>query len=541
MRSASRGPAVLVPALLVFVQVALASCAIAPPPPPAALPDETAATSTARAPDAPRNLHVLFTTDEHGWLLPLKDEKEGVQRGGIVALYERFTKNEGYAPGQGARDAGYVLLSAGDNWTGPYETTVLEGAPMVAAMSEMGYAASAVGNHEFDFGVRTLAERAKAARFPLLAANLVELASGNLPSWAKAFTIVEVGGTKLGVIGLTNVDSPVTSDPRHMTGLKFRGYVETLDEWAPKVKAAGADELVVLLHDSLSLAPELMPTFRKHHVRLVAFGHHHVAGEMIDDNGTPDVDDDIVICNAGAYMRSYCRADLVFQGAKMTSRAVKLTTVEAPLGTVVEGNATLMTIVTEAEKSANQIGGEVLVENARLLKRGVDGPLGQMIVDAWLEALPYAQVAVTNAGGLRQDLPAGPVRMRDVVSVLPFNNYLLVVDLTGAQLKEVLANEESVVSGLKFTYTVDAGKPGRVIQAVVGRDGKPIADDAKLKVVINDFMFRGGDRYKFQTYDAEPEETAIDWREPVLRALRDMGKAGKKLDVTADDRATKTP
>lgn len=529
---------------LLFVLVALlpalgglgGGCGTTPPASARPAPSLPLDAPAAAAASGPRELHILLTTDEHGWLLPLKDEANHVERGGIVALYDRLTRVEGYAPGAPSRAEGFVLLSAGDMWTGPYESTVLEGAPMVNAMTHMGYAAAAIGNHEFDFGVRVLAERAKTARFPFLAANLVEAATGEAPAWVKPFTVVEAGGMKLGVIGLTNFDSPVTSDPRHMTGLEFRPYAEAIGEWAPKARAAGADEIIVLLHEALSVAPALMATFREHRVRMVAFGHHHVAAAEVDDNGTPALDDDVVFCNAGAYLRSYCRVDLAFQDGAMIARSAGLRSVEAPLGSAVaSADPTLVTIVSEAEQSAEEIGGEILVENARLLKRGPDGPLGQMVVDAWLDALPYAQVAVTNAGGVRQDLAAGPVRMRDVVSVLPFNNYLLVVDLTGAQLKEVLASPESIASGVRFTFK--EGKDGRVIDTVHDRQGRPIADDARLKVVINDFMYRGGDRYRFQHYDEEPEETAIDWREPVLRRLREMGKANLKLDLTPDDRA----
>ncbi len=377
-------------------------------------------------------LHLLLTTDEHGWLEPLKDNKAKVARGGVVNLYDTL-RAEGY-PG-----AGFVLLSDGDMWTGPYESTVREGAPMVAAMSRMGYAAAAVGNHEFDFGVRALDQRAKASKFPFLAANLVERATGKIPSWAKPFVVLDVDGVKLGVVGLACIESPETTDPKNLTGLDFLQYAASLDRWIPKARAAGAEEIVVLVHESMSAEQALMPTLRKHHVRAVAFGHHHVQGTDIDDNGTADVDDDVVACNAGAYMRSFCRIDLELEGRTLVSRKVEIKQVTRPLGEAPPpvadhppaGDPRLSAIVADAERSAEKMGGEVLVENAALLERGPDGPLGQLVVDAWRSALPYAQVAVTNAGGLRQDLPAGPVRVRDVVSVLPFNNTLLVVDSHG--------------------------------------------------------------------------------------------------------------
>lgn len=500
---------------------------------PAAAMDPVAST-----PPAGGELHLLFTTDEHGWLAPLVDPDKKVQRGGVLGLYDALTRVEGYRPGAAARAQGWLLLSSGDMWTGPYETTLLEGAPMLAAMGEMGYAASSIGNHDFDFGVRVLSEHSGKAGFPFLAANLVESATGELPRWVKPFAVLDVGGLKLGVVGLTNVDSPISSDPRHLTGLSFLPYAETLEKWIPRARAAGADEVIVLIHEELAHAAELMPVLRKHRVRAAAFGHHHQPGSRVDDAATPELDDDVTVCNAGAYLRSYCRIDLRFAAGKLTARDVKVAPVEVGLGARPQSeDPELVAIVTGAEQNAQRIGGEVLVESRRPLLRGATGALGQLVVDAWLKALPYAQVAITNAGGLRQDLAAGPVRVRDVVSVLPFNNYLLVVEMTGAELREALANEESVVAGVRYTFT--DGKDGRRIGALTHLDGKPVLDDARLKVVINDFMYRGGDRYTFSRFDAEPEETAIDWREPVLRALREMGKQKKALDLVPDDRARK--
>jgi 5'-nucleotidase/UDP-sugar diphosphatase len=538
-------------ALLAFV--ALFACA-APAPTPAPTPAPPASTSTSATTSAPphasphapphvgakgtHELHLLFSSDEHGWLVPLNDKDAKVQRGGVTTFFDRITRVEGYAATQAARDQGWLLLSAGDMWTGPYESTVLEGAPMVAAMSHMGYAASAVGNHEFDFGVRVLSERAKTSRFPFLAANLIETAKNAAPSWAKPWTIVDAGGVRVGVVGLTNEDSPVTADPRHMTGLKFLPYAPALERALPEVRKAGAEEVIVLMHAGTAHAPELLPIFRKHKVRAVAFGHHHTQALAIDEGGTPDqLDDDVVLCNAGPYLRSYCRIDLTLVDGKLSKREARIGQVEQAHGTPFAADVELQRIVSAAEQSANLIGGEVLVENNKTLKRGVDGAMGQLIVDAWLQALPYAHAAITNAGGIRQDLAAGPVRMRDIVSVLPFNNYLLVVDLTGAQLKEVLSSHESVAGGVRFTFKEAADH--RVLGDVTDAKGGAIKDDARFKVVINDFMYRGGDRYRFQAYDPEPEETAIDWREPLLRKLREMGKANQKLDVEPDDRARK--
>ena len=126
------------------------------------------------------------------------------------------------------------------------------------------------------------------------------------------------------------------------------------------------------------------------------------------------------------------------------------------------------------------------------------------------------RIAITNEGGVRQDLPQGELLLRDVRSVLPFNNYLLVVELSFDQLRRTLENPQAVVSGMSFTYRMRKDGTRRV-ESLLSNDGRALDRSKRYKVIINDFMYRGGDHFSFRDYDPEPEETAIDWREPVLR------------------------
>jgi 2',3'-cyclic-nucleotide 2'-phosphodiesterase (5'-nucleotidase family) len=525
---------VAVAALASGLGTVLAGCAALPAAPPPTT-DVSTATSTTTT-TAPRtvDLHLLFSSDEHGWLQPTKDKAAGLLRGGIHSAAATMA-GEGFAVGK----PGWLLLSAGDMWTGPYETTVLEGAPMAAAMRELGYRAAAVGNHDFDFGLHAIAERRLEGGFPFLGANLIDQTTGRQPSWAQPYVVVDVlqedgSVARVGVIGLSCFESPVTADVRNMIGLEFRPYDHALEEWLPRLQAERPDVVVALIHDSIARIEPLIPILRKHRVAAVAAGHEHRAGLLVDDNHTADAGDDVVICNPGPYLRSMCRLDLSYVDGALRRHSEKGTEIKTPLDAPAPPfNAVVQKILDQAEASAAQVGGEVLVESTHELDRGRDGALGQFVVDAWLENLPFAHVALTNAGGLRQDVDAGALRLRDIVSALPFNNYLLVVDMTGAELREALANPESIVGGATYTWHDEPGG-ARVVTAVFGKDGKKIADDARLKVVINDFMYRGGDRYRFA--DREPEETAVDWREPLFRSLRALKARGQKLTVTASPR-----
>jgi len=121
--------------------------------------------------------------------------------------------------------------------------------------------------------------------------------------------------------------------------------------------------------------------------------------------------------------------------------------------------------------------------------------------------------------------------------VLPFENYLIVVDISGAQLKEALAHPQTIAGGVRFRYRCREDGWREVVKATDAH-GKPILDDRTYKVVVNEFIYRGGDRYRLREFDPTPEETALHWREPVIRYLRQRSQTGKTADLKVDGRAT---
>ena len=147
--------------------------------------------------------------------------------------------------------------------------------------------------------------------------------------------------------------------------------------------------------------------------------------------------------------------------------------------------------------------------------------LGQFIVSSWLRYFPKVDVSITNRGAIRQDLHKGDVRIRDVISILPFENSLIVVTITGKQLKEVLLKKESIAAGVMYQVEQDSDG-NKMINQVLDKLGNPISDEQKVKLVINEFMYRGGDGYPFYEMDTTPELTSINWRTPVIEALQKL-------------------
>ena len=158
------------------------------------------------------SLTILYTNDEHGWM-------EGMEPGqGAAELLGLWQQEHGYSP-----DGPFLVLSGGDNWTGPAISTWFDGQSMVEVMNAMGYHASAVGNHEFDFGLDGLQARLGEADYPYLAANVRSRETGTVPTGLgiQPFAIVEVAGVKIGLIGLSATYTARVTNPDTVAGFEF--------------------------------------------------------------------------------------------------------------------------------------------------------------------------------------------------------------------------------------------------------------------------------------------------------------------------------
>jgi 2',3'-cyclic-nucleotide 2'-phosphodiesterase (5'-nucleotidase family) len=136
-------------------------------------------------------------------------------------------------------------------------------------------------------------------------------------------------------------------------------------------------------------------------------------------------------------------------------------------------------------------------------------PMQDLITESWIWAYPNADIALTNLGGMRTDLPAGMLTIAELISVLPFNNLIIEVHLTGAQLLDVLANGRDALA-IGGMHWQDGGW-------IVENTHSPLDMDALYSVLVNDYMYAGGDGYTMLAeYDPEAYQTGIDWRQPVI-------------------------
>ncbi|MDH5214704.1 MAG: bifunctional metallophosphatase/5'-nucleotidase [Gammaproteobacteria bacterium] len=518
-------------------------------------------------------LSIVGTNDVHGRII----EDDGA---GGLALFGGYLANLRDAR---ARDGGAVMLiDAGDMWQGTLESNIAEGAPVVAAYNALGYAAAAVGNHEFDFGPvgpevmpksidddprGALKARAGEANFPLLAANLIDEATGAAVFWpnVKPSVVVAVAGIDVGIIGLTSRNTLRTTLSANVLGLRIAGLAETIVAEAAKLRAAGADMIIVTAHaggdcgsfedpaDLGSCDPdsEIFAVARAlpaQTVDLIIGGHVH-KGMAHEVNG-------IAVISSWSGGNFFGRVDFRIAGDGVLGRRILAPTricryVDTESGhcepAAVAGKSILASyegkpVIPDA-RIARII--EPAIESAAALKAEKLGPvletpftrqpdpasaIGNLLTDIMLASDPQADVAIHNTlGGIRADLPAGELTYGSVYEMFPFDNRIVQIALTGAELRAVVANQiegpvrRGNVSGIRVIANCD---DDGLIVSMIDRTGREIGDDERLLVVSNDFLTTGGDVVFTPIMPAEGFDTGNDgplMRDVIVAWMRDRG------------------
>ncbi|GAB4208831.1 MAG: bifunctional UDP-sugar hydrolase/5'-nucleotidase [Sandaracinaceae bacterium] len=441
-----------------------------------------------------------------------------------------------------AADGGaVVLLDGGDMFQGTLESNLAEGAPIVAAYAALGYDAVTIGNHEFDYGPvgdratpatpeddRRGALRARVAEapFPFLSANLLDRASGALAALGTdarpvmPTVVIDRAGVRLGVIGVTTEQTLTTTLATNVVDLAVRPLADAIREHARTLRDGGADVVLVAAHaggrchafedphdlsscetdqEIMTLAAALAPGT----VDVIVAGHTH--------QGMAHVVNGIAIVESFSYGRAFGRVDLAYDLTADRVIAVdvrpptELCRAEACAEARYEGRPITpdprVVAITEAaaaraaELRARPLG--VILATEVLRDGDAESALGNLFTDLMRAARPDADVALYNGGGLRADLPAGPLTYGAFYEALPFDNRFAFVRMTVGDLARMLVRNASrdgsflSVSGVRATLR--CADTDHLRATLVREDGRALADDAPITVVISDFLATGGD------------------------------------------------
>ncbi|MFA5138632.1 MAG: bifunctional UDP-sugar hydrolase/5'-nucleotidase [Elusimicrobiota bacterium] len=435
-------------------------------------------------------LTVLHTNDIHGAIFPRPDRKETARMvGGAGALAKAVARNT--QPGR------TLLLDGGDWFQGTPEGSLTRGRPLVELFNALKYDGVAIGNHEFDMGEAELKALAAGLKVPVLAANLYLAGKDERPAYVRPFIIKKVGKIKVGVFGLLTTRMPELAFEKNIAGLRFADEVETAKETVSELKAAGADVIIALTHIGLEdkgrpFGDETLAA-KAPGIDLIIGAHSHTY--LFE----PRVVGETLIVQSGANLTHLGRAVLEIDPSsrKVVSKKGELLKLWVDeLGEDEAMKAMTRKYQDEVGRSLDVVIGSSTVSIVRARDR--ESGMGDWMTDC-LRKWSKTQIAFQNGGGVRTDILAGPVTLRTVFEVMPFDNYLVTLNMTGGQVKQIF--ERGVaggigmiqLSGARFTYDPAAPAMSRVRDAFVGKE--PLRENEVYSVSAPDFIVQGGDSY----------------------------------------------
>ena len=434
---------------------------------------------------APR-LRIIATNDFHGALEPRPDAT-GRLRGGAAYLATAIQRARADCVSPACET---LLLDGGDEFQGTPASNLAFGRPVVEVFNTLGYAAGAVGNHEFDWGQDTLRARMRDARYAILAAN-VRYADGRDVPWIRDDTLVTRGAIKIGVIGVATLLTPTTTRAANVADLRFLDPVPIVDSLARRLRVRGADFVVVVAHDgafcdrdgATNCKGEIVDFARGLHepIDAIVSGHTHSLVDT-DVNGIP-------IVQARSSGTALGVIDLGPEGSRHAVRDVLPDSLPADSVVASQVWRAVASVAPIVERPVATIAGS-------LVREGVQYPLGNLIADA-MRAEGKGDVAVMNNGGIRANLRDGPATYGSLFEVQPFANMLYRFTLSGAALRSYLeklvAKRLNVhLSGAVVTYDSTAAAGAR-IRSVRLADGADLKPDGEYTLVLNDFLATGGE------------------------------------------------
>ena len=439
-------------------------------------------------------LLIVHTNDFHGRVLNTDDRGQSMGLAEMVAAIKKLR----------AENSNSLWLDAGDTFHGMPIINVSGGKNMVTLLNEAGLNAMTPGNHDFNYGVPQLLELDKMAKFDILEANVTSKVDDKLLLTPyKIYTLKN--NLKVGVFGLTTPDTAFKARPAYVSGLNFLDPV-TVAKRMVKTLRPKCDVLIAVTHlgvYELDKFKSIQVANAVDGIDLIVDGHSHtVLPSGLTINNT-------LIVQTGAHAYNLGKATIQLDGKKIVDKRDELLDADAvkkiaptPDKKIV---ATIKKIEADNQKLFGQIigkGDKTLVSERNIIRTS-ETEFGDFITDAfrWRTG---ADFAVLNAGGIREQIPAGNVTKGDTMKVFPFGNQLQVVEIDGKTIREMLEHSVSEypdtfagflqVSGMRFNFDPRKNFGSRIGDVYI--NNKPLNDAEIYTMATVDFILDGGDGYE---------------------------------------------
>jgi|GEM_PF-272424 len=472
----------------------------------------------------------------------------------IAAVLAENIKNNVYANNPDRT----LILANGDNYQGTAISNLQYGEPVMEIFNYMGVVASALGNHEFDWGLDKVTDisHPTTAQYPIICANLFPKGNTSDPVF-DPYKIFTLDGVKIAVVGGITESTPNIVAAGSIEDYDVLSNVTYINKYTQEAKAAGAQIVIALIHEGddysngvsgpiVDIAKNLVD------VDAVLGGHtHDIVSTTVTTNSGKSIPLAIGNCNGKGYidLKAILHEDgsLTFANANAAYVAQDTTSTVYPYGykaTNPTVDLNVKQIIADTMTEEGPILGEVLGSAQKTMTRTqVVSPYGESLAGNWatdvMRSESNTDFAFQNNGGLRCEIPQGEINMSLIYQFMPFDNVIMTCDMTGAQLKVIL--EEAVadggmgiqISGLNFSY--DSSKPsGSKVHSITKTDGTPVNlndTTTTYKVATNDFLAGGTtaipkDGFSFASQSSNMTDTHILVRDALADAVRAAGTTG---------------
>ncbi|MEZ5308839.1 MAG: bifunctional UDP-sugar hydrolase/5'-nucleotidase [Pyrinomonadaceae bacterium] len=479
-----------------------------------------------------KKLNILYSNDLHAHLEPhivpwVSTTRKVGGFANIATIVKREKASNNYT----------AYFDAGDFFTGPYISSLTKGEAVIDAMNYLGLDAACAGNHEFDHNWKNAQAQFRKAKFPILNGNIFVEETGKLV-WNKPYVVKKFNGIRLGIIGLHGRFAfyDTTSDEM-IKGVEARDEEEYLRKYIAELKGK-ADLIVVLIHQGIPGTQSSGGTKdveRNHEkdiqlaknvdgIDIMITGHPH--------SGTPEalVSNGTIIVSTDAYTIELGKLELVYD-TKLKRITSHKNNLDYLFDDEVPDDPKMVSVISKWKTKLSSITDEVVTKTTKALTRsyGEESFLGDLVADALLNESPDYDFAVTNSGGLRQDVDEGPVTVGELISAFPFPNTVVQLEMKGNDVRAMFEHGASLSNGIlqaskgvEMEYDESRPVGKRVTKCLI--KGMPLDDSKTYRLLTSNFLADGGDGFLMF-------KNAVKYKNTRIEMLQSMIKFLKKFEV----------
>lgn len=463
------------------------------------------------------SLTIVHTNDLHARLEPFQGRDMQCRQSDAPDCLGGFARIAGFINKQRQKTPDLILLDAGDRFSGTLFYTLHKSRDISMLMNQMNYTAMALGNHEFDDGLKELELFGMSISSPLLAANVKFSPSSSLSSRVKPSMVIQQGGRKIGIIGLVLEETPLSSSGGKEA--EFLPVIPSLRNEVEKLKKEGTDFIIVLTHTGLETDKRIAEGIEG--IDVIVGGHSH---SLLSNGDIPGKD--------GAYPEVVYAPDgkgVLITTAGKGGRYVGVLTLRLNERSEIvsyEGDAFPMnSSIPEEGEIKRQVAvyaAEIKDTEQKIISTAsgtVDlnpadqctelCPVGEFLTDILYRSFAPVDAVFINSGSIRHSFPKGDITFGDLVKTYPFENEAVLVELTGDQITDMLevgvskyekgkrVNPFLQSAGIRYTFNAENPPGRRLVSVEVKQDGQyvPLVRDKGYQILLSDFIADGGDGY----------------------------------------------